>query len=213
VKQTIVDNREHNNKILTRLKELGIDYEIRKLPVGDFIFGNWVIERKSINDFLNSGSTGRLYDQLENMVYNLSLGAERALLIIHGTTKEINRRYFTDIDLFAILGDILVNFANVQVIFLPSDIAVANTLASMYYKIYQPNQPVHTYVRRTKDPCFDVLRATKIFSIKQSRELLKHYSLQEIFNLPDKDLKEIKYIGNASAKKFSVLRKRRVNNG
>jgi hypothetical protein len=81
----------------------------------------------------------------------------------------------------------------------------------MYFKIYQPNQPVHTYVRRTKNPCFDVLRATKIFSIKQSRELLKHYSLQEIFNLPDKDLKDMKYVGSASAKKFIILRKKKGN--
>jgi ERCC4-type nuclease len=210
VNLTIVDNREHNTVILTKLKELGIDYEIKKLPVGDFTWNGIIVERKSINDFLYSTESCRIYTQLENMIYNLSCGAERAILIIHGMTREINRRYFSDFDFYGMLGQILIDFPKVNVIFLPTDVAVANVLASMYFKTYQPLQ-VQTWIRKTKNPAVDVLRLSG-FSLKQSKEILKHYSLQQVFNLSDKELKEIKYIGAATARKFIALRKKRVNN-
>jgi len=154
-------------------------------------------------------STGRIYEQLDNMISGLSLGAERAMLVIHGNTKDINKRYFTDIDFYSALGQITVNYPNVCIYFLPNETAVANFLASTYYKTYNPDQPTYLWTRKTKDSRFDVLRSSKAFSTRQAKELLKHFSLQEIFNIPDKELREIKYIGAATSKKFINLRKRK----
>jgi ERCC4-type nuclease len=206
----LVDDREKNYHILNKLKELGVEYRLERLEVGDFSFGNYILERKSINDLLNSSFTGRIYTQLENMVHNLSLGAERAILLIHGNLKEINKRYYSEADLYSCIGQLLVEYANVNIIFLPNDTAVANTLASLYFKTYQPTQPRHNWVRVPKNStntAMNVLRSTKVLTTRQSKEILRHFSLEEIFNLPEKDLKAIRYIGETTAKKFIQLRK------
>lgn len=42
---------------------------IEKLETGDYIFGRWCMERKSIEDFKGSLNSGRLYQQAQRMAY------------------------------------------------------------------------------------------------------------------------------------------------
>ena len=61
-----VDSREPES-YLRMLKYLGIPVEVKQLEVGDYIFGNVIVERKTVSDFLNSLFRGRLWKQLEEM--------------------------------------------------------------------------------------------------------------------------------------------------
>ena len=64
-----VDDREPE-KIFKLLDKRNIKYQKAHLPVGDFIFNDWVFERKAINDFYGSIIDNRLFEQAENMREN-----------------------------------------------------------------------------------------------------------------------------------------------
>lgn len=205
----LIDSREHNTTIISRLKELGVEIKIEELPVGDFAFNGNVFERKAIMDFVGSCNSGRIYEQLENIVEGLSNGAERGFLIIHGTTGGIDKRWCSKIKFFSMLGEVIVGYPNINVIWIYNDMEFANLLASIYFKSYQPGKKNYTWSRKTKNVAVDVLHATKVFSVKQAIELLKHYNLEQIFTLNQKELKALKGIGTTSADKFILMRRKK----
>ena len=48
----IIDERERKSGIPKLLKDIGVNVEIKTLPIGDYIVSHeTVVERKSINDF------------------------------------------------------------------------------------------------------------------------------------------------------------------
>jgi len=62
-----VDNREKNCLVPSLLKSLNFDIEFKELKIGDYLVNNIVIERKSIDDFLQSMISNRLVKQLKNL--------------------------------------------------------------------------------------------------------------------------------------------------
>ncbi len=78
----IADIHEKNSLVLSELyKEIKL--EKRHLDVGDYLIGKFVIERKTISDFITSMINKRLIKQLSQMPKN------KSLLIIEGNFKEI----------------------------------------------------------------------------------------------------------------------------
>lgn len=63
-----------------RIKKLGLVTERVPLEVGDYVIGNIVIERKTIDDFLGSITTHRLFDQL----YKMKESGMRGVLMVIG---------------------------------------------------------------------------------------------------------------------------------
>lgn len=74
----IIDHRErHENSIdkniITKFNEMGIEYELQTLPVGDYLIVNketndtFCIERKIISDFVGSVLDGRLKHEISKM--------------------------------------------------------------------------------------------------------------------------------------------------
>ena len=60
----VVDEREKKSGIPDLLKEIGINLEIKTLPIGDYIVApETVVERKTISDLISSIFDGRLFDQ------------------------------------------------------------------------------------------------------------------------------------------------------
>lgn len=59
----IVDQREPSG-IPARLRELGVDVEVRQISPGDYVVGEVAVERKTISDFLRSIVTKRIFDQM-----------------------------------------------------------------------------------------------------------------------------------------------------
>jgi len=67
----IVDERERKSGIPNLLKKVGINMEIKTLPIGDYIVApETVVERKSLHDFVSSVFDGRLFDQCLKMAFN-----------------------------------------------------------------------------------------------------------------------------------------------
>ena len=60
----IVDERERKSGIPDLLKSVGLNLEMKTLPIGDYIVApETVVERKTISDLVSSIFDGRLFDQ------------------------------------------------------------------------------------------------------------------------------------------------------
>jgi len=61
----IIDYREKNSLVASHLIKQGFPIEFRELKIGDYIVKDVVIERKTIQDFINSMISRRLLNQIE----------------------------------------------------------------------------------------------------------------------------------------------------
>ena len=67
----IVDEREKKSGIPDLLKSIGLNIEMKTLPIGDYIVApETIVERKSIRDLLSSIFDGRLFDQCTRLKEN-----------------------------------------------------------------------------------------------------------------------------------------------
>jgi len=79
----IADYREKNSLVISELKSLGVDTEIKELKIADYLVKGIAIERKTISDFINSMKNQRLLKQLEELQQY-----ENKLLIIEGLDEQ-----------------------------------------------------------------------------------------------------------------------------
>jgi len=77
------DHHEKNSLVISELVDLGIDIEMKHLPVADFLVNGVAIERKTISDFLSSMINKRLVRQLEEIKQY-----PKSLLIIEGIDEQ-----------------------------------------------------------------------------------------------------------------------------
>lgn len=75
----IIDYREKNSSVAFELIGLGHTIEFKELKTGDYIANDAIIERKTIQDFLESMRDKRLLNQLENLKQQ-----NKPLIIIEG---------------------------------------------------------------------------------------------------------------------------------
>ena len=66
-KRIIVDFREKNSLVPAELIKKGFIIEFKKLEIGDYLVKDFVIERKTKNDFIASIIDGRLKLQMREM--------------------------------------------------------------------------------------------------------------------------------------------------
>lgn len=79
--RAIVDERERSSRVPLRLRSLGVTVLFKHLTVGDYIVSeDCAAERKTARDFVNSISSGRLFDQ----VYRLASSYSKPTLIVEG---------------------------------------------------------------------------------------------------------------------------------
>ncbi len=62
----VVDANEPED-IPERLRELGVEIEVRKIAPGDYVLGPVGIERKTLSDFFNSMVRKRLFEQVQRL--------------------------------------------------------------------------------------------------------------------------------------------------
>ncbi|MDO8647658.1 MAG: DEAD/DEAH box helicase [Candidatus Diapherotrites archaeon] len=80
------DFREQNSGIPEKLSEMQALVKLKQLEVGDFILTDEIaVERKSVEDFLQSMTDGRLFEQLSR----LSVNYEKPLLLVEGNLEEL----------------------------------------------------------------------------------------------------------------------------
>jgi len=79
----IADYKEKDSGVLQTLAERDVIIRLENLEIGDYVIGDYIIERKTMLDFISSIADGRLYEQLNK------LRDKNAILILEGEEEEI----------------------------------------------------------------------------------------------------------------------------
>src|SRR3989337_1469448 len=84
----IVDEREKKSGIPDLLKAVGVNIEMKMLPLGDYIVApETVVERKTINDLVSSIFDGRLFDQCTRLKEHF----QNPIILMEGNVDEIEK--------------------------------------------------------------------------------------------------------------------------
>ena len=103
----VVDERERKSGIPDLLKGIGINLEIKTLPVGDYIVApETVVERKTISDLISSIFDGRLFDQCNRLKEHYQF----PILLIEGDFDEIEELTENPFVFYGAISSIALDF-------------------------------------------------------------------------------------------------------
>ena len=123
----VVDEREKKSGIPDILKGIGINLEIKTLPVGDYIVApETVVERKTISDLVSSIFDGRLFDQCNRLKEHYQF----PILLIEGDIDEIEKLTENPFVFYGALSSIAIDF-KIPVIPTPNAYHTSKLLVSM----------------------------------------------------------------------------------
>jgi ERCC4-type nuclease len=202
-----VDSRE--NSIIEYFKQYDCEIQKKMLLCADFLVSDRVcIERKTVNDFVNSITDKRLFQQLKNMKDNF----ERPILIIEG--EETLYGTLQPNIIRGALSSIAVDLG-VPIIWTRD---MADTAGIVYWiaKREQLVEKRNNVLRNKKVPATTeekqeyLISSLPDVSVVRAKALLKHFKTPEaIFNAKEEELRKVKGIGKKIAKNIrKVLEKK-----
>ena len=141
----IVDDREQKSGIPNLLKSVGLNVEMKTLPIGDYIVApETVIERKSIRDLLASVFDGRLFDQCSRLKENF----EHPIILMEGNVDEIEEITDNPLIFYGALSTVVIDF-KIPVIPTPSAAHTAKLLVSMCSRKDIPKGPFLKKIKKS----------------------------------------------------------------
>jgi len=197
----IADVHEKNSMVIPEVVELGVEVEIKKLQVADYIISNDIaIERKTMNDFLSSMMSKRIVNQLINLKNNY----KKPLIIIE--TSENHEFYTSDahpnLNKNAIKGMILSTIFEFGIpIILTKDYKeTAEFIALLAKRQEKGKQEISL---KTKKHAFTIQEQQQLIlesfpgvGPKKAKEILKQFkTLKNFANASIEELKKIPKLG------------------
>ncbi len=202
VRTVTIDVREQNSKVVRELARNDIKINTSRLSVGDYIISEeTAVERKSVDDFLESLMDGRLFDQAKKISQNY----QHPVVILEGTGLH-ERRNISEKAIYGALASLAVDF-NIPVITSKDEEETASLLKSM---LMRKERKKGSYSLRKDKTTFSD-RDTKKFILEGlpnvsgtlADRLLEHFgSVRAVFEASEKELKEVKGIGKSTAEKI-----------
>ena len=205
-----VDTREPD-KIFNLCDKHGMNYEKTALPVGDFVKGNVVIERKTIPDFISSIRKGHLQKQLLQMEENY----EKVFLVISGKFSDILAhpylRGWTVNHHMGSLASVAVRYPKTKIIQVDNDTQLVNIVGRIIEKASDGKKVElkHTELMRSKVTTEDIelkmLTCIPKLGIEKALIATKHLAVQVVSRdsgdpiMETKDLLHIHGIGDTIA--------------
>jgi len=123
----VVDERERKSGIPDLLKAVGINLEIKTLPIGDYIVApETVVERKSIPDLISSIFDGRLFDQCDRLREHFA----HPIILMEGNVDELEQIVENPFVFYGALSSIAIDF-KIPIVPTPSAAHTAKLLVSM----------------------------------------------------------------------------------
>ena len=209
----IIDNRESKNIVKELIKE-GIEVEKKQLDVADFIIQtknldgeikNVGIERKTIQDLLNSIVDKRLINQLMIMKENFDI----SLLIIEGDDNIYSLRNFHPNSIRGIIATIALDF-QIPIIHTKNYRDTAKYLALIAKRLEKPRKLMSLVPKRK--PL--TLREKQLYLIESlpgigptlATSLLKYFkNIKNLVNADEKELLNVEKIGKIKAKELKKI--------
>ncbi|HYY47134.1 MAG TPA: ERCC4 domain-containing protein [Thermoplasmata archaeon] len=181
-----------------RLRELGVDLEVRRLAPGDYVLGPIGIERKTLTDFFNSLIRKRLFEQVQR----LRDAYPQPLVILEGDLSEISTFKHPQ----SVLGALLAIETKERVpILTTADKEQTALLLSILWKGQEKGAP--EYGLRHKPKALSLGQRQRFLveglpSIGETlaRSLLERFgSVRAVFDASEEDLRKVPKIGEVKA--------------
>ena len=198
----IVDERERKSGIPDLLKSIGMNIEMKTLPIGDYIVApETIVERKSIRDLMASVFDGRLFDQCSRLKENF----EHPMILMEGNVDEIEEITENPMIFYGALSTVVLDF-KIPVIPTPSAAHTAKLLVSMCSRKDAPQGPYLKKIKKSSDlgkQQLSVLCSLPGIGEKFAvRMLTKFGTPLKVFSATTAELAKVEGLGEARAKKI-----------
>ena len=204
-----VDHREYRSLVVRSLARKGVEVTAKQLLVADYVLSSRIgVERKQVDDFLNSLINGKLFHQVQR----LRQAYARPLLIIEGTGLLTKR----NINPHAIFGSFISIIVDYGVSIITTENA-ADTADLLYVTAKREQR------KKNKDVALRGDKSVLSFSQQQqfilegfpqvssviAKRLLHHFgSIRALVNASEQDLQEVNGVGKKiAAAIFEMLNK------
>lgn len=209
----IVDHREHKNIKLELTKE-GLELDIRQLGIADFVLQtkdldnkiqNVGIERKTVNDLLNSIIDRRLLNQLIILKQNFDI----PLLIIEGEENVYRLRNFHPNSIRGIMATIAIDF-QIPIIYSRGFKDTAKYISLIAKRLEKTRKPLSLLPKRKtlslKDSQLAVIESFPGVGSTIAKSLIKNFgSIANIVNADVNELQNVEKIGKIKARELKKL--------
>ena len=143
----VVDEREKKSGIPGLLKGIGINLEIKTLPIGDYIVApETVVERKTISDLVSSVFDGRLFDQCNRLKEHYQF----PILLIEGDIDKIEELTENPFIFYGAISSVAIDF-KIPVIPTPNASHTSKLLISMCSRNDSSKGPFIKKIRKSND--------------------------------------------------------------
>ena len=201
----IIDERERKSGIPDLLRAVGINIEMKTLPVGDYIVApETIVERKSIRDLVSSVFDGRLFDQCNRLKEHYQF----PIILMEGNVDEINEITENPLIFYGAVSTIALDF-KIPIISTPSADHTAKLLVSLCSRKETPQGPFLKKIKKSNNVQKQQLTALSSLpgvGEKLSIRMLKKFgSPLRVFNANLAELTKVEGLGAARAKKIKNM--------
>ena len=205
----IIDERERKSGIPKLLQKIGINVEVKRLPIGDYIVSHeTVVERKSISDFISSIFDGRLFDQCNRLKEHFQF----PIILLEGNVDEIETITENPLVFYVALSTIAVEF-KIPIIPTPNASHTAKLLVALSSRKDSIKGPLLKKIRKSNDiqkQQLSVLCSLPGVGEKTAIRLLEKFgSPLKVLSASTKDLSKISGLGESRAKKIKKMLERK----
>lgn len=206
VREITIDSREQNSKVVKELFLKGVKIKTARLTTGDYLISeNTVVERKSVDDFLESLTDGRLFSQAKA----LSREYGKPLMIIEGEGL-YHRRNIDERAIHGALASLVTDF-NIPLLMTRDEGETASLIHAVLAR-GKGNNGRTVPLRKNKESMSS--RDSKLFILEGlpnvsgmlAERLLEHFgSVRAVFEADENELRKVKGIGPVTAKRIVEL--------
>jgi len=198
----VVDERERKSGIPDLLKSIGMNIELKTLPIGDYIVApETIVERKSIRDLMASVFDGRLFDQCSRLKEHF----EHPIVLMEGNVDEIEEIAENPLIFYGALSRVVLDF-KIPVIPTPSADHTAKLLVSMCSRLDSPKGPYLKKIKKSSN--LEKQQLSVLCSLPGVGETFAVRMLErfgtplKVFSATTAELAKIEGLGDARAKKI-----------
>ena len=201
----VIDERERKSGIPKLLQTIGVDVEIKTLPVGDYIVSHeTIVERKSINDLMSSIFDGRLFDQCNRLKEHFQF----PIIVVEGNVDEIESISENPLVFYGALSTVAIDF-KIPIIPTPSASHTAKLLVSLASRKDASKGPLLKKIKKSNDiqkQQLLVLSSLPGVGEKTAIRMLKKFGTPlKVLSASTIDLAKIPGLGESRAKKIKKM--------
>ena len=201
----IVDEREKKSGIPDLLKAVGVNIEIKTLPVGDYIVApEIVVERKSIRDLISSIFDGRLFDQCNRLREHF----QHPVILMEGDVDEIEEFTENPLVFYGALSSIALDF-KIPVLPTPNATHTAKLLVSMSSRKDATKGPFLKKIKKSSDlqrQQLSVLCSLPGVGEKLATRMLEKFGTPlQVLGASSVELSKVEGLGKERAKKIREM--------